>query len=252
MKTTDKIAETTDKIAADFTKTVVMHSKELPWQASPMAGVDRRPLDRVGGEVARATTIVRYAPGSKFSAHTHTGGEEFVVLEGTFQDEHGDYPQGSYVRNPPTSQHTPGSEQGCIIFVKLWQFQPHDRAYVRIPTEKIGAVEVNEASGVRVTPLFEDGVEQVMIVTLQANTQWCLSAPQGAELLVLSGNITVTSCQLAQQDKRTDVLRTHSWLRAPIKSDLDLRSGTGEVSVWLKLGHLPMVDEQIKRVMQQK
>ena len=89
------------KIAADFSKRVVVHSEKLAWVASPMAGVDRRALDRVGDEVARATTIVRYAPGSEFSPHTHTGGEEFVVLEGVFQDEHGDFPAGSYIRNPP-------------------------------------------------------------------------------------------------------------------------------------------------------
>src|SRR5918993_663748 len=99
-----------------------LHPARLPWAPSPMAGVERRMLDRVGGEVARATSIVRYAPGSRFSAHAHGGGEEFLVLEGVFSDEHGDFPTGSYVRNPPTSRHTPGSESGCTLFVKLWQF----------------------------------------------------------------------------------------------------------------------------------
>ena len=88
-------------INADFSQRVVVHSQQQPWVASPMPGVDRRPLDRVGDEVARATTIVRYAPGSEFSPHVHTGGEEFIVLEGVFQDQHGDFPAGSYVRNPP-------------------------------------------------------------------------------------------------------------------------------------------------------
>ena len=78
------------ELNADFSKRVVVHSQSEPWIASPMKGVDRRMLDRIGGEVARATTIVRYAPGSKFSAHTHTGGEEFIVLDCVFQDEHGD------------------------------------------------------------------------------------------------------------------------------------------------------------------
>ncbi|GEB72590.1 hypothetical protein PCARR_b0404 [Pseudoalteromonas carrageenovora IAM 12662] len=103
------------KIAADFTQRVVVHSEQLDWIPSPMAGVDRRPLDRVGAEVARATSIVRYAPGSEFSPHVHTGGEEFIVLEGVFQDEHGDFPQGSYIRNPPQSKHKPGSQNGCVI-----------------------------------------------------------------------------------------------------------------------------------------
>ena len=97
------------KINADFNKRVLVHSAQLQWISSPMAGVDRRQLDRVGEEVARATSIVRYAPGSHFSPHVHTGGEEFVVIEGVFQDEHGDFPVGSYIRNPPQSSHKPGS-----------------------------------------------------------------------------------------------------------------------------------------------
>ena len=112
------------EVNADFTKRATIHGARIPWSPSPMAGVERRMLDRIGGEVARATTIVRYAPGSHFSPHTHDGGEEFLVLEGVFSDEHGDFPAGSYVRNPPTSRHTPGSVPGCIILVKLWQFDP--------------------------------------------------------------------------------------------------------------------------------
>ena len=76
-------------INADFSQRVVMHGATMPWVDSPIAGVQRRMLDRIGDEVARATTIVRYAPGSQFTAHTHGGGEEFIVLDGVFQDEHG-------------------------------------------------------------------------------------------------------------------------------------------------------------------
>jgi anti-sigma factor ChrR (cupin superfamily) len=95
------------KLNADFTKRAVVHAATLDWQASPMAGVERRMLDRIGDEVARATSIVRYAPHSQFSPHEHDGGEEFLVLEGVFQDEYGDFPAGCYVRNPPQSRHTP-------------------------------------------------------------------------------------------------------------------------------------------------
>ena len=116
------IKEELMELNSDFSKRVLIHSDEIDWIPSPMPGVDRRMLDRIGDEVARATSIVRYAPGSHFSSHTHTGGEEFIVLEGVFQDEHGNFPVGSYVRNPPTSSHTPGSEPGCTIFVKLCKF----------------------------------------------------------------------------------------------------------------------------------
>lgn len=59
-------------------------------------------LDRNGAEVARATTIVRFDAGRSFSPHTHGDGEEFILFDGVFQDEDGNYPAGTYVRNPPT------------------------------------------------------------------------------------------------------------------------------------------------------
>src|SRR5215472_15916149 len=100
--------------------------------------------------IAWATTIVRYAPKSSFSPHVHTGGEEFFVLEGVFRDEHGDFPAGSYIRNPPKSKHTPGSATGCTIFVKLWQFDLADRTYVRIDTNKMAFIPDRERAGVEV------------------------------------------------------------------------------------------------------
>jgi anti-sigma factor ChrR (cupin superfamily) len=104
---------------SEFSQRVVIATNELPWIPSPQAGVERHPLDRIGGEVARATSLVRYAPGSLFPAHAHPFGEEFLVLDGTFSDEHGDYAAGTYVRNPPGSQHSPRTLPGCVILVKL-------------------------------------------------------------------------------------------------------------------------------------
>ena len=96
------------ELNSDFEARVLVHSADLDWVDSPIQGVQRRMLDRIGNEVARATTIVKYDPGSQFSPHVHTGGEEFLVLDGVFQDEHGDFPAGTYIRNPPESGHTPG------------------------------------------------------------------------------------------------------------------------------------------------
>ena len=147
-----------------------------------MAGVSRRMLDRIGGEVSRATSIVRYAPGSSFSPHVHTGGEEFIMLAGISQDEHGDFPVGAYIRNPPKSWHTPGSKTGCMILVKLRQFDLADRSHVRIDTNKIGAVPDATRPGVSVTPLFRDAREYVRLEQWERDTE----AATGAEGRALS------------------------------------------------------------------
>ena len=226
------------KIAADFSKRVVVHSEKLAWVASPMAGVDRRALDRVGDEVARATTIVRYAPGSEFSPHTHTGGEEFVVLEGVFQDEHGDFPAGSYIRNPPESKHKPGSKNGCIIFVKLWQFQPDDRTHVRLQTDLMQSAAHPNFKNVAVTPLYKDTFEEVSLLLFKPNANMVINAQGGAELLVLEGSL----------GEQADTLVKNSWLRVPINSTINVKAGNNGAKVWLKTGHLTDVSNQIYRV----
>lgn len=217
----------TTKLNADFSQPVLLHSEKLEWQVSPMAGVERRMLDRVGDEVARATSIVRYAPKSHFAPHTHGGGEEFLVLEGVFQDEHGDYPAGTYIRNPPGTRHTPGSESGCTIFVKLWQFDPADRAPVCLETAKL-----KPAPGESVV-LFEDERECVRLDCWAANTEFTLSAPGGLELLMLEGGASADGQALEQ----------FSWLRVPLNSNLLIKTGSQGASAWLKTGHLRWVND---------
>jgi|SRR5579883_1997416 len=214
------------EVNADFSKRAVVHAAKLPWVPSPMAGVERRMLDRVGDEVARATSIVRYAPGSHFSAHTHGGGEEFLVLDGVFQDEHGDYPAGWYIRNPPTSSHTPGSASGCTIFVKLWQFDPADRIQVRLDTRKMSFAP--RFQGVEALPLYQDRHEAVRLERWMPGAEVDIAVRDGLELLVLDGDLT----------EGGETFTPHSWLRLPNGTRLHGKAGPTGCRVWVKSGHL--------------
>ena len=216
------------ELHADFTRRAVVHAARLAWVASPMAGVERRMLDRVGGEVARATSIVRYAPESRFSPHVHDGGEEFFVLDGVFQDEHGDFPAGSYIRNPPQSRHTPGSKPGCTIFVKLWQFDPADRTHVRVDTNKLSYVRPAERVDVELLPLFRDAREDVRLERWPAQSRIELSLPGGGEFLVLDGAF----------HEAGETFDTQSWLRMPVGAQLEATAGPRGCLVWVKTGHL--------------
>lgn len=212
----------------DFSARVLVHSEDIPWQASPMLGVERRMLDRIGDEVARATSLVRYAPGSHFSPHVHAGGEEYFVLSGIFQDEHGDYPTGTYVRNPPTSGHTPAAVAGCVIFVKLWQFDPADRTHVIIDTGKMRFVSEAGRSGVAVMPLFCDANEDVRLERWAPGSNITIEADGGLELLVLDGSFA----------ERGDRLGRHDWLRLSSGDRLQAAVGDQAVTAWIKTGHL--------------
>jgi anti-sigma factor ChrR (cupin superfamily) len=216
------------ELNADFSKLARVRDAANPWRASPSAGVERKMLDRIGDEVARATTIVRFAEDSAFAPHTHGGGEEFIVLEGVFQDEHADYGVGSYVRNPPTSRHTPRSEPGCTIFVKLWQMQANDRQHV---VTDMNAVELDadpRQAGVRAATLYEDAHETVRKERWVPGSEVALDTRGGAELLVLSGSLYDDG----------DTLTARDWLRVPDGAPRTLVAGPEGVEIWIKTGHL--------------
>ena len=211
----------------DFSARAVMHAANMDWVPSPTKGVERRMLFRIGDEKARATSIVRYAPQSRFPRHGHPGGEEILVLEGVFQDDHGDYPAGSYIRNPPGSGHTPGSDKGCVIFVKLWQFRNDDlETIVRLPFDGIPTALSPGVATARI--LFDNGHEEVRIEAWRAGETVRIENPRGLELLVRDGSFS----------DGTETFARYSWLRLPPGTVLAAHVGEDGARVWMKAGAL--------------
>jgi len=214
-------------INADRGQLAVVEGAKLPWLPSPTPGVERRLLERIGGEVALATSIVRYAPGSSFPEHRHDLGEEFLVLEGTFSDESGDFPAGSYVLNPPGSKHSPFSSDGCVIFVKLRQMGPDESESVRIHGEG-QCWRVAGQPGIRGLPLYANSRTQVEFLRLEAGVQ----IPQrevtrGEELLVLEGNLRIAGQHFGPW----------SWRRSAESRQPAILAATPSL-LWVKRGHL--------------
>lgn len=193
------------------------------WVSSPAHGVERVLLDRVGDEVARATSIVRYAPKSSFDRHMHAKGEEFLVLKGIFSDEHGDYSAGTYVRNPPGSGHAPFSAEGCTILVKLRQFDPADLAPVVIDTTDVSAwPEVDQII------LHQYASERVVMRRVRSGAKLLLGKEEGgAEMFVVEGSLELEDLRLMK----------NAWLRLP-PGDADCLQATSDSTVLLKTGHL--------------
>jgi anti-sigma factor ChrR (cupin superfamily) len=213
---------------ADLTQRALLDTNALAWSASPMAGVERGMLDRRGGEVARATSIVRYAPGSRFERHVHGGGEELLVLEGTFSDEHGHYTAGTYLRNPVGSSHAPFSEEGCTILVKLQQMHPADQQRLVVDTTNATWVP-GLVPGLQVLPLHAWGSEHVALVRWAPGTVFQPHGhPGGEEIFVLEG--------VFQDEHGT--YPAGSWLRNPPGSTHRPWSEAG-CTIWVKTGHLP-------------
>lgn len=218
------------QLNADFSQRVVIRPDDYCWVPSPANGVERMMLDRIGDEVARATSLVRYKPGSSFPTHIHGGGEEFLVLEGEFADEHGRYPAGTYVRNPIGSSHAPSiGSAGAQIFVKLCQFNREDRATVVRDTRRTEWVS-GRTPGVAVMPLHQHGAERVALMRWAPNTRIDMHCHWGGEeTFVIKGTF---------YDEQ-GVYPQGTWLREPHLSQHQPYTLEEGAMLFVKTGHLP-------------
>jgi anti-sigma factor ChrR (cupin superfamily) len=215
-------------INTDFKQRIVLNADQLAWQASPVPGVDRKCLDRVGGEVARASSIVRYAPNIVFTPHAHDGGEEILVLDGCFSDERGDYPAGTYLRNPPGSQHAPYSTDGCTLFVKLRQFAQTDSQELRLNTEASDWYP-GLVPGLSVMPLHDHDGVSTALVRWAPNTVFNPHVhPGGEEIYVLDGVF----------HDEFGVYPKGSWIRSPRYSKHAPFTKEEGALIYVKVGHL--------------
>jgi len=217
------------RLNADFTKRTIVEPKDYHWVESPMPGVSRMMLDRIGDEVARATSLVKYESDSVFSSHVHGGGEEILVLEGTFGDEHGLYPAGTYIRNPIGTSHTPAvGSDGALIFVKLHQFDTGDLEQFVINTHdqpfRPGLVE-----GLSVLPLHQYKSEQVALVRWAPDTQFNTHRHWGGEeILVLEGTFYDEHGEYPEG----------TWIRSPHMSQHTPFTRSDGALIYVKTGHL--------------
>jgi anti-sigma factor ChrR (cupin superfamily) len=179
-----------ESINGDLSLRVAVDTTSMNWTPSPSGSVWRKRVHLVGPpEAGQVTSVVRYEPESTFHAHAHPDGEEILVLDGVFSDEHGDWPAGTFLLNPEGFRHAPFSKPGCVLFVKLRQFAGRNRDHVVIDTNK-AAWEPTAKSGVVCMPLYrQDGfTDNVRLERWEPRTELGVVAyEQGAELFVLAG-----------------------------------------------------------------
>lgn len=221
-------------VNSDFSQIALVKPQDYQWVTSPGGEVERVMLDRIGAEHARATSIVKYAPHTVFPAHQHPQGEEILVLSGIFtENSNTHYPTGWYLRSPHNSSHTPSSEQGAVIFVKLRQMQETDNSTVRINTHD--AANWQHVDGRQICPLFDSKYEVTYLEKLTSQQCLITHAPKGVEILVLSGQLHLTCVNLTD-----DILELGSWIRLPSDAKFTCHAGATGATLYIKTNHLLM------------
>jgi anti-sigma factor ChrR (cupin superfamily) len=227
MPTESKSTKAKLRLNMDFSQAVCMLPENFGWVASPADGVSRVPLERVSAESGHKTSFVRFSPESYFPAHAHPLGEEIYVLDGVFSDQYGDYPAGTYLRNPPGSSHRPFTKEGCTLFVKLDQFDPDDKESVVVrPQDQKWRPGIGN---LQVCPLHNFGTTSTALVfwpaseVFQRHSHW-----GGEEVVVLKGEFIDEYGQYPEG----------SWIRSPHLSEHFPRVEK-ETLILVKVGHLP-------------
>ena len=214
-------------INMDYSKSVTIDTLGQEWIASPMSGVWRKPLAREDAERGHATSIVKYDAGASFSAHGHPKGEEILVLQGVFSDETGDYPAGTYFRNPEGFSHAPFSKEGCTILVKLHQFQAEDSAHICIDTRK---ALVQQPGVCKHLQLHQFANEQVEMFRCIADAELDFSyAVDGLEIYVISGSLS----------DEGGVYYAGYWTRMYSGKGKSYKVSAGSL-IWVKSNHLSL------------
>ena len=210
----------------DLSIRIVLNTNEMEWVDSPVVGVSRKRLAREEEERGHATSIIRYERGASFNRHFHPFGEEIFVLDGVFSDERGDYPAGSYIRNPPGSNHRPHSVHGCVLFVKLHQFSEMDMEQFVIDTNNTSWSQ--GIGGSKIMPLHSFEQESVALVKWPAKEVFTTHKHIGGEeVLVLSG---LFKDEFGEYPAGT-------WIKSPHSSD-HIPCTDIETVILVKTGHL--------------
>ncbi len=215
------------RLNLDFDQVACVRPDQQEWVTSPSDGVSRIPLERAAPESGHTTSFVEFQAGASFPAHQHPNGEEIYVLEGVFSDEFGDYPAGTYIRNPPGSRHQPFTKQGCKLFVKLEQFQSGDMQKVILRPEDM--VWNPGIGNLKVTSLHTYTTESTALVWWPENEVFQPHTHYGGEeIVVLKGRFI----------DEHGVYPAGSWVRSPHMSKHFPRVEE-ETLILVKVGHLP-------------
>ena len=222
---------------ANFDERIVVHSASLPWRNSDVNGVKIKVLEAVQCGEPRLTMLIQFEAGSFYDLRQHHGGEEFLVLAGSINDENGIYEAGCYVRNPAGTRHILTSAEGCTLFAKMGEFSEQDREQRQIETRTESLWLPGPVDDTSVLPLHMHDTRSVLLIRWDNHAKFKPNLnPQGEEVFVINGTLR------DDEGGYTD----HHWIRNPVPH-WQSWEGNAETLIYYKNGHFPSLNNVVGR-----
>lgn len=214
----------------DFARAVVVNTLEIPWQQEQSSEVLFRMLEQSNSECSRTTSITRLKSGAVISPLENVAGEEIIVFEGTYTDESGEYPAGSYIKNSTATRPVSVTQTDCTLFIKRGHLQQGDIERVVVDTHN-SVWRQGMVGGLSVLPLSEFKGEHSALVRWQPGTVFNPHRHWGGEeIYVLDGVF----------EDEFGCYPAGTWMRSPHLSQHAPFSREG-CTIFVKVGHLPEV-----------
>jgi len=210
----------------DFSQGACLRPDDLEWLSGSIDGASYAYLERDNGGSSHASYFLRLTAGASFSLQSNVRGVELFVLEGTFSDTAGDYPAGTYIRNPLGIIDNFLTQEGCKLFIKLDQFSKEDIAHV--VTRPQDRQWQNGIGSLKVLGLHAHNTESSALVAWPKNEVFQSHNHMGGEeIVVISGRFI---------DEHGEY-PAGTWIRSPHMSKHFPRVEE-ETLIYVKVGHL--------------
>ena len=202
---------------SDYEQKALIDTNTIQWQETQVKNVFKKILAIKDKE---ETSFIKLNEGSVLNQEQKINSVEIFVLEGTYINEYGEYPQGTYLRLPEENEALVKSDKACVIFRKTNFFT--DKQKIIIDTNT--TLWLQGQGNLEVMPLYE----QTALVKWPKGERFIPHKHWGGEeIIVLKG---VFMDEYGEYPKG-------SWIRSPHLSE-HFPYVNEETIIFVKIGHM--------------
>ena len=202
---------------SDYEKRALIDTNTIQWQETQVKNVFKKILAIKDKE---ETSFIKLKEGSVLNQEQKINSVEIFVLEGTYINEYGKYPQGTYLRLPLENEALVKSDKGCVIFRKTNFFTDNEKLII----DTNASAWLQGQGNLEVKPLHN----QTALVKWPKNERFIPHKHWGGEEVVVLHGVFID--EYGEYPKG-------SWIRSPHLSE-HFPYVNEETIIFVKTGHM--------------